>query len=128
MKGQVIRLKDLFPESQIIDLKEKLLQIPHAVMTDGITNIPLEKNPNSQDKRIAYVKPKSDKANKSIFGKRLDSWHLTDKDIETVNNIIAENAKIKSPKKTIKKERWVSEHSHLTAQPKLISETPFIPL
>ena len=66
----------------------KYLGITHAKITDGIKNIPLEKNPNPKDKRSAYVRPHTQQANRSKFGKGLNSWKFSDKDKAKIKTLI----------------------------------------
>ncbi len=53
--------------------------ITHASITNGMKNIPLEKNPNPQDSRKAFFRPHSGKDHKSRFGKR-KPWKLSNND------------------------------------------------
>lgn len=61
--------------------------ITHAEITDGIKNIPLEKNPEPKKKRKAYMRPKTETANKSSFGKKLKGWKMTEKDKKKIKKI-----------------------------------------
>lgn len=54
--------------------------ITHAEITDGMKNIPLDHNPDPKDKRESYMRPKSEKGNRSIFGKKLKGWKMSESD------------------------------------------------
>jgi hypothetical protein len=77
----------------------KFIGITHAEITQGTKNIPLEVNPDPNDNRTSYIKPKTDKANKSAFRKRLDKWRFSPNDDKTVKMVIDENEKKGKPKK-----------------------------
>lgn len=67
----------------------RYLGITHAKITEGVRNIPLEKNPNPKDKKAAYVRPDPQQAHRASFGARLQGWSFSDSD----------KAKIKKMKK-----------------------------
>ena len=69
----------------------KYLGITHSSVTDGITNIKLEKNPNPRDKKTAYVRPYPDKANRSYFGKRYPKWVFSENDKIKIKKLIAKD-------------------------------------
>lgn len=61
--------------------------ITHAEITDGIKNIPLEKNPEPNNKSKAHIKPNPQKAHKASFGAKLKGWAFGPKDKEKVNEV-----------------------------------------
>lgn len=60
----------------------KYLGITHAKITDGVKNIPLDKNPNPKDKKKSYVRPKAEKSKTSRFKAKEKGWSLSKKDKE----------------------------------------------
>lgn len=52
------------------DNEAHYIGITHAEITKGIRNIPLHKNPNSNDVKPAYLRPKAQKAHKKSFSKK----------------------------------------------------------
>lgn len=62
--------------------------ITHGKRTKGINNIPLEKNPNPKDKEKAYVRPKLTQRKAKNYGKKLDGLGLSEKDKQTVWELI----------------------------------------
>lgn len=56
------------------------LGITHGKRTKGVNNVPLKKNPNPQDKRQAYVRPKITQEQEKRYGKRLDGLGLSSED------------------------------------------------
>ncbi len=67
--------------------KFKFLGITHADMTDGVKNIKLDKNPNPEDKKTAYVKTKAEKDNTNNFKKKEVGWKLSKSDKEKINKL-----------------------------------------
>ncbi|MCM1306483.1 MAG: hypothetical protein NC037_01030 [Bacteroides sp.] len=76
----------------------KFLGITHAPITRNMKNIPLEQNPNPQDKRPAYIKPKSEQDKKSQFGSRKKGWRLSKNDRATAKKITDKNDRKKKRK------------------------------
>lgn len=58
--------------------------LTHAEITKGVKNIPLDRNPNPEDRRKAYFMPKAQKSHRASFGKKLDGWSFSDSDKEKV--------------------------------------------
>lgn len=58
----------------------RFVGITHADITDGIKNIPLEKNPNPKDSRKAYMRPFSGRQNRGSFGSKKKGWRMSEKD------------------------------------------------
>ena len=65
----------------------KFIGITHAEITQGVKNIKLDKNPNPNDKRSAYAKPKPQKEKTSKFSKKLEGWKLSGKDKTKLSKI-----------------------------------------
>lgn len=68
--------------------KYKVLGITSSPKTNGILNIRLEKNPEPDNPKTAYVRPKPDKENKGAFGERLKGWKFSENDKKKVRTII----------------------------------------
>lgn len=62
----------------------------------GVNNIPLKKNPNPEDEKPAYVRPKLTRKNAQDYGKRLNGLGLSAEDKKTVWELIE---KLRSEKK-----------------------------
>lgn len=63
------------------------LGLTHAEVTKGVKNIPLEKNPNPEDKRKAFFRPKAEKGNRSSFGKKLH-WSFSEGDKKQIKKYL----------------------------------------
>lgn len=63
----------------------KFIGLTHSPITDNVKNIKLEKNPNPADKRIAYFRPKSERAKVNKFKKKENGWSFSKKDKEKIN-------------------------------------------
>lgn len=70
--------------------KYEFIGITHAEITQGTRNIKLDKSPNPADKKIAYIKPKTEKLKENKFSKKpYKGWKFTEKDrtkVESVKN------------------------------------------
>ncbi len=62
----------------------KYIGLTHAEITDGVKNIKLDKNPNPNDFRTAYFKPKAQKDRVNNFKKPEKKWFFTKKDMEKI--------------------------------------------
>lgn len=62
--------------------------ITHGKRTKGVNNIPLKKNPNPQDSKQAFVRPKLINAKSKSYGKRLDGLGLSKEDKTMVWDLI----------------------------------------
>ena len=60
------------------------LGVTHGKRTKGVNNVPLKKNPNPEDKKQAYVRPKLTQKKAKDYGKRLDNLGLGAEDKEMV--------------------------------------------
>lgn len=56
-------------------------------MSQGVKNIKLNVNPNPDDLKDSYVKPKPDKDKKSTFGRREKGWKFDSTDKEIIEKI-----------------------------------------
>ena len=65
----------------------RYLGITHAKITKGVRNIQLEKNPNPQDSRTAYVRPRPQQAHRASFGAKLKDWFFSDSDKEKIERL-----------------------------------------
>jgi hypothetical protein len=68
--------------------KLKYIGLTHAEVTEGTRNIKLDKNPNPNDDKDSYIRPKPDKADKSKFGSRLRDWQFDEADKGKVKSVI----------------------------------------
>ena len=62
----------------------KFIGITHSSITEGVENIKLEKNPNPEDKRPAFIRPKAEIKKSSSFKGKLNGWKLSKKDKEKI--------------------------------------------
>ena len=58
--------------------------LTHGKRTKGTNNVPLKKNPNPQDKRPAYVRPKLTQEKSTHYSKKLNGLGLSAEDKATV--------------------------------------------
>ena len=63
------------------------LGLTHSEITQGVKNIRLDKNPNPDDARSSYVRPRSERSHISTFGKRLKGWFFGDSDKEKIEKM-----------------------------------------
>lgn len=73
----------------------KILGITSSPQTNGILNVKLEKNPEPNNSKQAYVRPVPDKVNKGVRNDKLKGWKFTGKDKEKVRIIIETHEKKK---------------------------------
>ena len=84
----------------VVDENGNLYQyigVTHSKMTGSENNIPLLKNPNPDDSRQAYIRPRVEEDDSKNFGRRYSNWKFSKKDKRKVEKII-ENSK-KKPRK-----------------------------
>ena len=68
--------------------KYKVIGITSSSETNGVKNILLERNPEPNNSRKAYVRPNPDKINKGVRNDRLKGWSFSASDKKKVRNII----------------------------------------
>lgn len=73
----------------------KILGITSSPKTNGILNVQLERNPEPNNPKTAYVRTKPDKINKGTQNERLKGWKFTENDKKKVRGIIAPHEKKK---------------------------------
>ncbi|MDE6655559.1 MAG: hypothetical protein K2J85_01040 [Anaeroplasmataceae bacterium] len=61
--------------------------ITHSKITEGMDNIPLEKNPEPGNKTPAYIRPNPDEAHRSSFGAKLKGWFFSNNDKKKVEEV-----------------------------------------
>ena len=66
--------------------------ITHSAITQGMRNIELERNPNPNDDRKAYARPKTETTSDKLQT-RFPNWQFSEKDRKTVKGIIKNNKK-----------------------------------
>ncbi|PWM71834.1 MAG: hypothetical protein DBX59_07900 [Bacillota bacterium] len=66
----------------------KVLGITSSPKTNGVLNVRLEHNPEPNNPKTAYVRPKPDSENKGAFGDRLKGWKFSESDKKKVRTII----------------------------------------
>lgn len=64
----------------------RFLGVTHAPITRGIKNIKLEKSPDPNDTKTAYIKPQTQQDKINHFDKRHKGWKITDSDKEKIMN------------------------------------------
>ena len=62
--------------------------VTHGKRTKGVNNIPLKQNPNPQDSKQAYIRPKLTQKKAKDYGKRLDGLGLGADDKKVVWELI----------------------------------------
>ncbi len=90
------RNKRIKHPTYVIDEKGNVYRyigITHSDKTDNIKNVPLKKNPNSQDSRKAYLRPFVEEDEPKNFGRSYKKWSFSSEDKETVRSIINKNKK-----------------------------------
>ena len=63
----------------------KFIGLTHSPITDNIRNIRLERNPNPNDKEIAYFRPKAEKDKVNKFKKKEKEWSLSKRDRDMIS-------------------------------------------
>ena len=66
----------------------KYIGITHSEITLGKKNIPLKSNPNPEDNKTAYVRPRVEKDKAENFGRRLKGWRFLKEDKKTIKDIV----------------------------------------
>ena len=66
--------------------------LTHSAITQGMRNIELERNPNPNDERKAYARPKTETTSDKLQT-RFPNWQFSEKDRKTVKGIIKNNKK-----------------------------------
>ena len=65
----------------------KYIGITHSQITEGMSNIKLDKNPNPDDKKTAFARPKAEKSKTNNFKSAEKGWKLSKKDKDKLNKI-----------------------------------------
>lgn len=65
----------------------RFIGVTHADMTGGVKNIKLEKNPNPQDKRTAFIRPRPEQAKVHKFKAKEQGWSFGKNDIAKVDAV-----------------------------------------
>ena len=65
---------------QKVGRKYVYIGITHSSITNNVKNIKLEKNPNPNDKKEAYFRPKAGEASSNRFKKKEQGWRLSKED------------------------------------------------
>jgi hypothetical protein len=65
----------------------KNIGITHSQKTNDEDNIPLDRNPDPNDNRQAYVRPFPEQTRAERFSKKLDCWELHETDKEKIKDI-----------------------------------------
>lgn len=78
-----------------------MIGVTKSAITNGVDNIPLDKNPEPNNSAKAYLRPKPDKINKGIRNEQLKGWKFADSDKPKVQAVIdgANKGKKKKPRK-----------------------------
>ena len=76
----------------------KVIGLTQSSHTNGVANIPLDKNPEPNNSEQAYIRPKPDRVNKGVRNERLKGWRFADSDKPKVQAVI-DGSKKKKPRK-----------------------------
>ena len=74
----------------------KVIGITSSPVTNGVGNIPLDKNPEPKNTKKAYLRPKPDSVSKGTRNKKLKGWKFSDSDKKKVRSIIETHDKKKN--------------------------------
>lgn len=66
----------------------KVLGITSSPKTNGVLNVKLERNPEPNNNKPAYVRPVPDKVDKGVRNDKLKGWKFTPNDKKKVHGII----------------------------------------
>ena len=69
--------------------------ITSSPKTNNVINIKLERNPEPQNQKIAYVRTTPDTVNKGVKNEKLKGWSFSQKDKNKVRTIIDTHEKKK---------------------------------
>ena len=73
----------------------KILGITSSPKTNGVINVQLERNPEPNNPKTAYVRPVPDKVNKGVRNDKLKGWSFSENDKKKVRSIIDSHDKKK---------------------------------
>ena len=76
----------------------KIIGITKSPVTNGISNIPLDGNPEPNNPEKAYIRPKPDTVDKGVENVRLKGWRFRDSDKPKVQAVI-DGSKKKKPRR-----------------------------
>ena len=79
--------------------KYKVVGITKSPITDGVLNIRLDVNPEPNNKKPAYIRPKTDSVEKGVENVRLKGWKFAGSDKPKGQAVIDSNGKKKPRKK-----------------------------
>lgn len=65
----------------------RFIGVTHSDTTGGVKNIKLEKNPNPQDKRSAFIRPRPEQAKVHKFKTKEQGWAFSKNDIAKVDAV-----------------------------------------
>lgn len=85
--------------------KYLIIGITESPRTDGVNNIPLDKNPEPNNSDRAYIRPQPDSVDKGVRNVRLKGWKIAGSDKPKVQAVIDGNGKKKVRRKDKKKPR-----------------------
>lgn len=79
----------------------KVIGITSSASTNGVSNIPLDVNPEPNNPEKAYIRPKPDTVDKGVENVRLKGWRFVASDKPKVQSVIDgdKNSKKKKPHK-----------------------------
>lgn len=76
----------------------QIIGITTGAETNGVQNIPLDKNPEPGNDRQAYIRPKTGTVKKGVANSKLNGWKFAESDKQKVKKVIDGNKK-KKPRK-----------------------------
>ncbi len=79
--------------------KYLIIGITESPITNGVANIPLDKNPEPNNNSPAYIRPKTDSVEKGTRNIRLKGWKFAGSDKPKVRAVIDNKGKKKPRKK-----------------------------
>ena len=78
---------------QKVGKKYVFIGITHSPITKSAQNIKLDKNPNPNDKKDAYFRPKAKEAPINRFKKKEKGWKLSKSDKQKADKIVKKSKK-----------------------------------
>ena len=79
--------------------KYLIIGVTESPETSGVSNILLDKNPEPNNSKPAYIRPKPDSVEKGVRNTKLKGWKFADSDKPKVQSVIDGKGKKKPRKK-----------------------------
>lgn len=81
--------------------KYKILGITESSKTNGVANVLLDRNPNPDSNKTAYVRTQPDTINKGVRNEKLKGWSFDDSDKPKIMKILGTDKRKKRTKKKV---------------------------